>query len=1671
MNTEAPSQAPAIETKAETPSVEAPQEKSLGKFQVLKANVSNAREKISNSLKGIKGENPAVNLTPEESEFGVRVNELDKLTTDTEAALAPPPETPSPEVANVPKHTPEPQALQPQGPTEVEMVDIIDSNASDPDAAVAALVKVSLKDRVLSPFKKDNKSLAETASENLDQKTPDKVQLSGDMLENQPSQDSPEKPIGEPEQIIDELLEPLDSQAEYQKNIIDPDKEYSDLVRELQEKHSDNQYEVLKEKVFKARQAKDSSAGEKRVFNDEDHARHQRLLELASKKRFGVQGGLKLPDKFVQMVEYIEANSWYTNSEYEDFDHDPTTEELAGLKEKWGSQGYKLHTPYEYPSGSGRYTVGAVKIAPSNFSEDTVEVLREIANTAKDPAASLEFLSKLGIFDISEIGRYKKYVSRETKDMIKFLSTPGADNLLQVVGGIGNFKKFYSSYSGKDAIYTALSRYTKSGLSRITPEEIEKIDIISAAKGYTEVNFENLAQMKALAEDRESFDFVVASCLARAPLSWDLEEFFNGISTLKQDGLLVPLTELYKSNVSVLGTRALQRRVDAFEGSEYKTLQDFVRSDEVREFLGNQDMKDFAGVAKELTGITPSIAELNVCFNNKEKIAALLKSTTTEQDKVKLAESSHSAQYMLGNANVFIKKGNFDVFSSPDFQEYVSGLHEKYGIDFTVDNYLYTSQPNRYKEEGKYIPIELFKLRDVIEVYGKGDIPELVEKSLSSDDKNQSEAASILTWYEERNKYIDTIKIFQKYKGVLGEEKVAALLNANPWELQGLQNGGLCTENIFQQIPQDQLADWVDASTQVPGYIQSIIGRKISERGVVVEDDIQKIKDIRDVLYGANYTNNLFRNIRSAGILLAESDRPVSDYFQDSLPTDRFLQESLDGKLEDLLVMLTNRSSNFSFSEDYMNILSNWRGFPTQIRAAILESDSDLSQVLSRVPEKYQVLSRIYKYGNVTEFNPATIAELSNLGDSVVSLLQDGVLSRQMVDILIKSGDFKILPSFLKEDVLVQFDEKAQASLRLWKEMPFQLRGDVINREPSFPVIPPDNIEKYEAIVQLLEFTKHAALQPSILDADTNILKIIPERCAWMGEPENTQIFQYVFENALIFLQNEGELDFINKVVQIAAQDSLAIFKEYRDYIKRNPDGPKGFEDIVDYAYKFNNPQTAKDVSLRRGYKMFGDYLTLDSYISIKGIINGSVSDEVLSGMGITLKGEEGLAQLETKMQGFILGLAKGNSDLSLLEHKIFSDFLKSYIRYDVSAWGNHSSDNFSRVVQTLQRIRESNPELLDSDMPSSGIQEIAKIERAKTNESTFTDSFISRYSTFTDNIQQALDAVNQPRSFSGIARNIKAKIDEQVLELEGDLEKNIDKPQARLHIQKRIDRLKTVNPGEVKSFQANFSALAQEKVFNDLLMQAVFAYTLQKFPEQRERMAQVLTKETPDVDSISAILDFTEHMTTKEAWKTYFTDKNAKRAFQNILDTKEINDGLSRLTEDRSNSRSVTPVEFVPTRGILMEFSGYIADACWASRYDNSAEQFPNITTIVMQDVSKEVPKLLGSCLLIETTSNGGGPLLIIRGLNPLESYINHVDIPDFYGKFTDYVKRLAELKERKAAIVIDDHSGGASTNRPLLFNFLSNQKNNLSRIDVPSENTTFNGYNISNSTYLLPT
>ena len=73
-----------------------------------------------------------------------------------------------------------------------------------------------------------------------------------------------------------------------------------------------------------------------------------------------------------------------------------------------------------------------------------------------------------------------------------------------------------------------------------------------------------------------------------------------------------------------------------------------------------------------------------------------------------------------------------------------------------------------------------------------------------------------------------------------------------------------------------------------------------------------------------------------------------------------------------------------------------------------------------------------------------------------------------------------------------------------------------------------------------------------------------------------------------------------------------------------------------------------------------------------------------------------------------------------------------------------------------------------------------------------------------------------------------------------------------------------------------------------------------------------------------------------------------------------------------------------------------------------------------------------------------------------------------EFFSEFTKYVGGLAAKMGRKVAIAVDDHSGGATTNRPVLFNYISNNFKGKKRISL-KKSYQFNGYDIGHMCCML--
>ncbi len=504
---------------------------------------------------------------------------------------------------------------------------------------------------------------------------------------------------------------------------------------------------------------------------------------------------------------------------------------------------------------------------------------------------------------------------------------------------------------------------------------------------------------------------------------------------------------------------------------------------------------------------------------------------------------------------------------------------------------------------------------------------------------------------------------------------------------------------------------------------------------------------------------------------------------------------------------------------------------------------------------------------------------------------------------------------------------------------------------------------------------------------------------------------------------------------------------------------------------EYYNPPLDKIIN--KTSEIFGSFANFDNFNLIKGVYYND--KDVIEKLKLKKGGNDGLRELQERFISFKKEIISEdfNPDILLKDdtESLYLPYFKSYIRYEESQWGIKSDGNFKNIVKNyIDYNNKGEIKKLKSNLKPSKELLINKSDSKAQEKHIFNEHFLNRFSTLINSIKKAKNLYQEKFPLTKLVEQIEEKRQSLIKELQERIDK-MPNPQAKEGIVKKIHLLESVNLRNIKDFQNNFSILAKNKEFNELLRQTVFLFSYSKNKQYLNFDLDNIDFKNPKLNDISWTLNFVDHITNQETMSKYFTDKKSSKLFNEITSTKAIIEEMSLLQNEGKKSKDKTNIQFVPNRGILTEFSGHIADACWASKYDSILSKFPNINSVIIrQNPETKFERLAGAFLLIETESKNGEPLLVVRGFNPIENLINSLSVEDFYKKTMEYLKSLAKKDNRRLAIVIDNHSAGAATNRPVLFNYLNKLSKELEAIDLKSEtDTTFNGYNITRQTYLV--
>lgn len=512
-----------------------------------------------------------------------------------------------------------------------------------------------------------------------------------------------------------------------------------------------------------------------------------------------------------------------------------------------------------------------------------------------------------------------------------------------------------------------------------------------------------------------------------------------------------------------------------------------------------------------------------------------------------------------------------------------------------------------------------------------------------------------------------------------------------------------------------------------------------------------------------------------------------------------------------------------------------------------------------------------------------------------------------------------------------------------------------------------------------------------------------------------------------------------------------------------------------------------KVMVLNKGIEIFGQALSLELYDELRKLYEGKEAGW-LKGLGITKTGNEGWQALREEAEKFKECFWQDDSEVlieKIKSNKIWKILFKSQVRYLESEFGKHGEEDFDQTLHFYEKYAQSEQwqPLKKEYEPSENYQ----IKKTKNNK--MSEELVGRYQKWRslavevgeiwrEQGSKSLTYIIEYKAKPAVADLIDKLQDEKEIFIENNQEqKEGEKFKNGLkNYEKEIAAWENVPWREVSQWLGQLPKLMKKGVeyseIKGIAWQMILLYALMKNRDSRDNQLKQIDNLTnfPRSDDLAMMSEIVNNSMKKEFLEPLLekekSPKLVRQAVRKLLSTSD----MVQKAEQIRDENEVMTVQFWPNRNILSEFSGHIAGVCWANKYKSVLQEFPNLATVLMVDKTKTDQELMGAFLLLETKAKNGEELLVIRGLNPLLSWCDEMEIESFYEKVVNYVKKIAKQSGRKAAIVIDGHCGGSATNRPKVFQFLEEKKHGLARVKVKNgKENTFNDYRIGNSVYLV--
>lgn len=607
---------------------------------------------------------------------------------------------------------------------------------------------------------------------------------------------------------------------------------------------------------------------------------------------------------------------------------------------------------------------------------------------------------------------------------------------------------------------------------------------------------------------------------------------------------------------------------------------------------------------------------------------------------------------------------------------------------------------------------------------------------------------------------------------------------------------------------------------------------------------------------------------------------------------------------------------------------------------------------------------------------------------------------------------------------------------------------------------------------------------------------------------QSTQVFPYlekdIVKEAILSDYNHSfgsPIPFLNKLSNFGFSDEeqREIYQLF--WAKRTQDQheitPVDAEDAINLASCMNKRNQPAEIKWAR--EIFGELLSLENFICVRSLFNNEPPNADLQILGINETGNSGLIKLKNISSELLKSFNTciiGESDLNLLEKsKIAREMLSMFSGFQDGIWGERDDYQLLKKIRLVQRLNsEGLYRDYHSNLEPSEVYEIRKLD-SRENKEGFSEDVLKKYTTLRNDLFGAIDAVNTKGGMGKIVEEIRSGIgqilntinfqittidplDERAKKKRENLERKREELEQYLQT---IDVSTRRNPNIPLDIQARFvvqspkifvrglPVLSKYEELYSPIRKLVFAGALKKFNKLNTPLSKL--EETPKIADLCLIKEFVDHTVSEEMYGEYFFgDNKLAKMFNKISNTEALENGIGAYFKNAPRVGK-SRIKFVPTRGLMLEMSGQIADACWADKYESVGEQMPNMSVIIMKArPGEKTERVVGAALLIDTFSpRTKERVLLLRGVNPRQNYINTVDSKEFFNAITDYLVKTAHKRGMIPAVVIDDHQGGAGTNRPALYRTMAKMKKDLTIIPVNGRTTFFNGYDVTDCSFRL--